>query len=345
MLLFYTPLMGTHMLDRIKTIELTLFLAVLAALAGCGGSPHSPTENYTLIATNIKLPYWQAAAAGLRQAATELQVRYEMVGPDTYDPKAQHEEFQRLLARQQKPTGILISASDPELVKGDIDAAIAQGIPVIAVDSDAPSSKRLFFIGTDNYEAGRMAGQLAATKMQGKGNVVVFTMPGQANLAERLSGYQEAFADHPQMKIVQTVDIKGNPSVAFDAAKAIVTEGKVKADAFVCLEAIACPEVAEVLDRNGVKDKTVVGFDTDQDTLGRLKKGTITATVAQKPFTMAYVGLKMLDDLHHHKPSSLTTNWAQDPSSPVPAFVDTGATLVTLQNVDAFMRPSAPENR
>jgi ribose transport system substrate-binding protein len=334
--------MRTHVLDQIKKVRIIFIAASLALLAGCGSSPHSPTENYILVATNIKLPYWQAAATGLKQAASELQVKYEVVGPDTYDPKAQHEEFQRLLARPQKPTGILISASDPELMKGDIDAAIAQGIPVIAIDADAPSSKRLFFVGTDNYKAGNMAGKVAADRMKGKGNVVVFTMPGQANLADRLRGYQDAFASHPQIKIVQTVDIKGNPSVAFDAAKAIVTGGKVNADAFVCLEAIACPEVAEVLDRNDVKGKTVVAFDTEQDTLDRLKKGTISATIAQKPFTMAYIGLKMLDDLHHHMPPSLATNWAQDPSSPVPSFVDTGATLITQDNVNAFLQAAAP---
>jgi len=57
---------------------------------------------------------------------------------------------------------------------------------------------------------------------------------------------------------------------------------------------------------------------------------------------MAYVGLKMLDDLHHHKPPSLTANWAQDSSSPLPSFVDTGATLVTQENVATFVGNTAP---
>ncbi|HSB74170.1 MAG TPA: hypothetical protein VLC12_00890, partial [Terriglobales bacterium] len=68
-----------------------------------------------------------------------------------------------------------------------------------------------------------------------------------------------------------------------------------------------------------------------------IKKGVIAATVAQKPYTMSYVGLKMLDDLHHHKLRSLDQNWAQDPFSPLPAFVDTGATLIDKNNVDAFV--------
>jgi len=327
-----------------KKISIFLLLPCVAllVLGGCGGgSAHEPTEVYVLIASNLNLPYWQAAAAGIKQAAAELQVRYEVVGPETYDPQAQHENFQRLMSRQVKPTGILISAAAPDLVRADIDAAIAQGIPVIAIDADAPSSKRLFFIGTDNYRAGVMAAEVAVKKMQGKGNVAVFTMPEQANLSQRLRGYQDTFARYPQIKIVQTVDIKGNPATAFDAAKELVLSAKVKPDAFVCLEAIACAEVADVLNRNQVTEKTVVAMDTAPDTLDWLKKGVISATVSQKPFTMAYVGLKMLDDIHHHKPQSLETNWAQDLSSPIPAFVDTGATLVDQTNVDQFLKSAS----
>jgi ribose transport system substrate-binding protein len=112
---------------------------------------------------------------------------------------------------------------------------------------------------------------------------------------------------------------------------------KDKVDAFVCLEALAGKEVAEVLNRYNVKDKTILAMDTDPETLDWIKKGEIAATIAQKPFTMSYVGLTMLDDLHHNPPRSLQRDWAADPLSPVPAFVDTGATLVDRSSVDTFL--------
>ena len=171
---------------------LLLMPAVLVPLTSCTSPQHGPEEKYFLIATNIKVPYWQTAQAGLNRAGAQLQVRTEFVGPDTYDPKAQHDEFQRVL--KQKPTGILISAGDPKLMQPDIDAAIAQGVPVITIDSDADSSKRLLFIGTDNYKAGMMGGEVVAKHLNGKGNVVIYTMPEQANLNQRLRGYQEALA-------------------------------------------------------------------------------------------------------------------------------------------------------
>jgi ribose transport system substrate-binding protein len=149
----------------------SLLTAALVVLNGCGGSPHASEEKYFLIASNIKVPYWQEAGAGLRKAAQQLQVRAEMTGPDTYDPKQQQAEFQRVV--KLKPSGIMVSPGDPKLLKDDIDAAIASGIPVITIDSDAAASKRLLFIGTNNYQAGLMGGRTAAREMHGKGNVVV----------------------------------------------------------------------------------------------------------------------------------------------------------------------------
>lgn len=317
-----------------KSLLSLLGAAFLLPLLNCGGSQHSVDEKYFLIATNIKVPYWQHALAGVNHAARQLQVRAELTGPDTFDPKAQHDQFVDLL--KQKPTGILVSVSDPKLIQPDIDAAIAQGIPVITIDSDAPASKRLMFIGTDNYKAGVMGAKVAASRLQGKGNVVVFSMPEQSNLIERLRGYRDTFASYPQIKISQMVDIKGDPRIAFDTTQNIL-DHKANVDAFVCLEAIACPEVAEVLGRGNVAGKVVVAMDTDERTLQAIQKGQITATVGQKPFTMAYLGIKALDDLFHHPLPSLGTDWAQDSLSPLASFVDTGATLIDKSNVDGFI--------
>ena len=293
-------------------------------------------EKYFLVATNIKLPYWQAAAAGARAAALQLGVKYEFVGPDTYDPKAQQEDFHRILA--QKPTGILVSAADPDLMKPEIDRAIQQGVPVITIDSDSPASQRLFFIGTNNYQAGMLGARVVAAKLQGKGTVVVYTMPGQVNLRERLSGYREVLAGYPGIKIVEIIDIKGDPRIAFDKTKELIAKGKQMPEAFVCLEAMSGEEVAEVLSRNNIQGRVVVAMDTDQGTLEWIQKDLIAATIAQKPYTMAFVGLKMLDDLFHHKLPSLDGGWARNPFSPIPTLVDTGATLVDKDGVSGFLQ-------
>src|SRR5438874_7902967 len=183
-----------------KRISLTvlLLMASLGLLISCRSSQHSYDEKYFLVSANIKIPYWETAGAGFSQAASQLGVHAEFVGPDTYDPQAERQELQRVA--KLKPSGILISAAEAGALKEDIDAAIAAGVPVITLDSDAPQSKRLVFIGTNNYEAGLMGGRLAAKKMQGKGDVAVFTIPGQPNLDERLNGYRQSVASSPGIK-------------------------------------------------------------------------------------------------------------------------------------------------
>lgn len=309
--------------------------AVALPMLSCAGSQHSADEKYYLIATNIQLPYWKAAGSGLQKGALQMHVRTEFAGPDSYDPKAEQEAFRKAVAA--KPNGILLSAADPELLKADIDQAIGQGIPVITIDSDVPSSKRVMFIGTDNFKAGQMGGRQLAKQLNGKGNVVVFSMPEQANLKERLRGYQDALAAHPGIKIAEVVDIKGDPRIAFDKTQEILKKDAAKVDAFACLEAVACPEVGDVLERNKI-NKIVVAMDTDPRTLEWIQKGRISATIGQKSYTMAYFGLKMIDDLFHNKLTPLDANWAQDSFSPIPTFIDTGATLIDKSNVDSFMK-------
>lgn len=310
--------------------------AVLVAFLLSCGSAHDSDEFFVLVSANLQVPYWKVAGAGFANAGAQLKVRSDFLGPQTYDPKAEVDALDQ--AVQKKATGILLAVTDPALLKASIDKAVAAGIPVITVDSDAPSSKRLFFIGTNNYQAGFEGGLRLAQELQGKGNVVVFTMPDQSNLQERLRGYKEALARTPNIKITRVVDIQGDPRIAFDTTTQIVGKERDKVDGFVCLEAQSGKEVAGVLNSYHVTGKVVIAMDTDQETLDWIQKGVIAATIAQKPYTMAFVGMQMLDNLYHHKPPSLIQDWSKDSYAPIPSFVDTGSDLIDKRNVESFIQ-------
>ncbi|MFZ0732619.1 MAG: substrate-binding domain-containing protein [Candidatus Sulfotelmatobacter sp.] len=322
------------MLRSHRILHLTCLAAVLAVLLSCG-SAHDSDEYYVLVAANLQVPYWKAAGTGFSNAATQLKVRADFIGPQTYDAKAESDALEQ--AVQKKPTGILLGVTDPALLKQGIDKAVAAGIPVITIDSDAPSSKRLFFIGTNNYQAGFTGGLRLAQELKGKGDVVVFTMPDQPNLQDRLRGYRDALARTPEIKITRVVDIQGDPRIAFDTTTQIVGKERDKVDGFVCLEAQSGKEVASILNSYHVTGKTIMAMDTDQETLDWIQKGVIAATIAQKPYTMAFVGMQMLDNLYHHKPSSLSNDWSRNSYAPIPSFVDTGSDLIDKSNVQSFI--------
>jgi ribose transport system substrate-binding protein len=321
------------MLRSQKVLHISL-IALIVFVLSCGGS-HNSDEFFVFVSANLQVPYWKTAGMGFSNAAGQYKVRSDFTGPQNYDPKAERDALDQ--AVQKKATGILLGVTDPAVLKDSIDKAVAAGIPVITIDSDAPSSKRLFFIGTNNYQAGLTGGQRLAQELKGKGNVVVFTMPDQSNLQERLRGYKEALSHSPAIKITRVVDIQGDPRIAFDTATQIVGKERDKVDAFVCLEAQSGKEVAGVLNSYHVTGKTVMAMDTDQETLDWIQKGVIAATIAQKPYTMAFVGMQMLDNLYHHKPASLDSDWSKDSYAPIPSFVDTGSDLIDKTNVQSFI--------
>ena len=323
-----------------KTFRNRVVLASLSmtlGLLGEGCERHSASEQYYLVASNIRLPYWQAADAGLQAAAALYGVKAELRGPVTLDAQGEVDEFRAVVAR--KPSGILVSVYDPKLMQPEIDKALAAGIPVITMDSDAPESHRLYFIGTNNLEAGRLGGQRLVQKLEGKGNVVFFSIAGQPNVEERLKGYKDVLADHPGMKIVDVFNMHGDSGSAMDkASEYLARKGADSVSAFVCLEASAGKDVAEAFKRQNAKGRLLVAMDIDQATLQLVKDGTIDSTISQKPYTMAYYGLKALDDVHHYPLKSLTVDFAEDSTSPFPVFVDTGVAMVDQTNVDAFLK-------
>ena len=309
-------------------------------------------EHYVFVAFSTGRPFWQEAEAGFRDAAKEMSVKFELTGPPTFSPDEQLAAFQQAVS--QKPSGILLAASTPELFREPINSAIDQGIPVICIDADSPESKRILYIGTDNFGAGEESGRRMGDLLKGKGNVVVVTVLGQFNLAERLRGVEEALKTFPGVKITQSVDIKGDPRVAYDSI-CTLTQSEDKLDGIICLEASGGAGTADALRRFDLSGKIpIMAFDTDPKTLDWIEYGAINATVVQKPYVMSYYGLKFLNDLYnkaiHEFEDSKTApdTWTWGPPRvpwtkwpAMPARVDTGITIVDKNNLAAFREARA----
>ena len=325
-------------MKTVKCVALAMLALGIVFTSGC--KRHSLKEVYYLVSANMSLPYWQTAANGFNKAAAQYGVTAKVVGPENYDAQAELQALHSAIAA--KPAGILISVSDVSVLQPEINAAIAAGIPVITMDSDAAGSRRLYFIGTNNLEAGRMGGRRLIQKLGGKGNVVFFTLVGQPNTEERLKGFKDVLESRPDIKIADVVDMKGDPRIAFDRAQELMAQtGPKKIDAFVCLEASSGRQVAEVVKRANATDRTVIAWDVDQETLNDIKAGTIDATIVQKPYTMGYVGLKALDEAFHAPPAQLGKDYSMDDFAPYPVFVDTGTSLVDKNSVDLYMATAA----
>ena len=315
-----------------------VMLLVTAFSVSCQKPVHEETEQYILVAANINLSYWQEARAGFMDAAHGLGVKADFRGPTFYSPEEELKVFKEAVA--QHPSGILVAPGRPELFTAAINEAIGAGIPVATMDTDAPDSKRILYIGTDNRQAGMESGRQIASLMNGKGRLVVITVPGQLNLEERLRGAQEVFAKYPNLKIARTLDDQGDPRAANDLVSELFTK-KETIDGFLCLEASGGPGVAETLHRLNLSGQIpIVAMDRDPETLDFIQQKVISATITQKPYTMAFYGLRFLDDLHHDVVHEFK-DWRTAPASPLPTRVDTGTNVINAGNLQDFRAAAA----
>lgn len=164
--------------------------------AGEGEPAFQEGRNSVAFVTNGVDPFWTIAAAGAIAAGKEFDVNVLLRFPakGVGDQKSQIEA----LLVQEDVTGIAVSPIDPQN-QTELLNRIGNEKDYITHDSDAPSTNRLAYIGMDNYEAGRMAGQLVKEAMPDGGTVMIFVgRLGQLNAEQRRQGVIDELLDRSE---------------------------------------------------------------------------------------------------------------------------------------------------
>jgi ribose transport system substrate-binding protein len=279
-------------------------------------------------------PYWIDSKLGLYDKAKELGVSAVFTGPPTVDANAQIDSVNRAVA--QKVDGIIMCAV-ADAVTPAIDKAIEAGIPVVCADADAPSSKRLSFIGTGNYNAGYRGGEQLAKLLGGRGDVALMYIPGWDNLIQRIRGYEDALAKYPGIKVVKIGNDKGSQTEAEKECRAIL-QAYPDLAGFGCVAAIGGQGAAVAVKQAGKTGRVkIVAMDRDEATLQFIQEGVIDASIAQRTYMMTYLALQMLSDLRNDR-IKFTNDWRKVGVNPLPPLVDTGTFVIAKDNVGSFRR-------
>lgn len=269
--------------------------------------------------------YWQIVLAGARKAGKDLNVKVPELGAQSEaDINGQIAILENAVA--SKPAAIVISPTQRAALGKPIDEA-AKSVKIIGIDSAADSKAFTSFLTTDNVQGGRIAADglaEAITKKYGKaeGEVALIThLPGVGSLDERAKGFKEQLASkYPGIKLVADkvsdgtanggLNITTDLLTAFPNLRGIFASNLIQAQG-------AIQAIAESKAQDKVK---LVGFDSDDKLVKALKDGVMAATVVQDPFRMGYDGVK--------------TALAASKGEKVEAFVDTGANLITGENMN-----------
>lgn len=328
-----------------RTLNVALALALAALLIfrpwgsgrrdeGAHGEAAAAGEQYVFIGVSVGNPYWVDARMGLEDRARSLGVLSDFRGPTGNDPNQQVAEFEQVLAR--RPSGILIAPASDAL-RPEINRAVESGIPVVCIDTDDPLSRRYTYIGTDNYNAGLQTGELLARAVGGKGEVALLMIPGQSNLEGRARGCRDALAKYPGISIVKTGNDQALSAEAEKVARSIL-QAYPDLAGFACVDAAGgegCAVAVKEIGRGGAVK--IIAMDKNETTLQYIEDGLIDASIAQRTYTMAYLGVQLLYDLQHNN-IRLVNDWRKANIIPLPSSIDTGTLVITKANVRSFMQ-------
>lgn len=265
-------------------------LSLALALTGCGRKESSASAAGGTAAKPLKLAFvsnnaanfWTIARAGCNAAGKKLgDVTVDFRIPSNASAADQQQILNDLVAAGVD--GVAVSVDDPENQTAFLDR-IAKQTLLITTDSDAPQSKRVCYIGTDNVAAGRQAGDLIKQAIPQGGKIMLFVGNVDAqNAKERLAGIKDALnGSNVQIADVRTDD--ADPVRAQNNA----------ADAIVKDPSIAClvglwdydgPAILRAVRNAHLTGKVkVVCFDDLPDTLAGVASGDISGTVVQQPY-------------------------------------------------------------
>jgi ribose transport system substrate-binding protein len=180
---------------------------------------------------------------------------------------------------------------------------------------------------TDNVQGGRVAADglaaaIAAKYGKAEGQVALITsIPGVGSLEQRKQGFKEQLAaKYPGLKLVDEKYGDGQATSGLNIMTDLITANPDLRGVFAS-NLIMAQGAGQAIAENKAADKIkLVGFDNDEKLVGFLKNGTIVALVVQDPYRMGYDGVK--------------TALAASKGEKVPEKVDTGANLITKENMN-----------
>ncbi|MBZ4646595.1 MAG: hypothetical protein PWR27_649 [Petroclostridium sp.] len=277
---------------------------------------------FTLISHSLGNPYWERVRKGAEDAANEIGVTLEYTGPTESNLT---EELRLIeIAIAVKVDGIITHVFDEQQFMPVINKAIEKGIPVITIDTDAPKSKRISYVGTDNYDAGTQAGKILAQLLKGKGNVGIITGNFEpANLKQRVDGFKSVMERYPNINIVDIQSSNISLLGATEKAQFILANNNV--DALYCTSSLDPIGAARVVVSRGLQGRVkIVGFDDLPDTLEYIKQEVVDATLAQQPYKMGNEAVKRMYDFKKGKS--------------IPASIHTPVEPITKHNVQDYQK-------
>jgi len=309
--------------NRLFAVLPALFVGIIIALFLFFGDLFSeknqPRPKITVILKTSErvVDFWSILEQGILQAAEDFDADVTITGPSK---EGNIDEQIDILRREtaKKPDIIVLSAADYERLVEPVKETVKAGIPVLTVDSFINSDVSASRIGTANYEAGsKLADHLCDILPQGAVIGVLSYVRESSTAIERERGLRDGIEENFQ--VLPTLYNHDDMVQGSKDAEALLQEHP-EVSAIVALNEVTARGLLLAISQSEANPEILfLTFDSNLDIIEGIEKGTLEATVVQKPYSMGYQSIKTAVEMVH--------------GSTPPKQIDTGSVLVTAENL------------
>jgi ribose transport system substrate-binding protein len=272
-------------------------LFVLLAIVSVSCNRAAPTEDgrktVALVLKTLNHPFFVDMRRGAQEAADRLGVTLQVQAAEReIDVDKQMQIVENLLQ-----TGIDVLAITPsgsrEIVSALVKASQAN-VPIVIVDTrlDAGTAAAAgvqprTFIGSDNYEGGKLAGEYIVKSSGGKARVGILEgIPGHETGDSRLRGFRDAIASSPGITVAASQPANWERDQGFNVFQNMLQAHADIDTVFAASDLMALGAIEAIAAAGRTEKIRVVGFDALDDAKKAIEAGTMAATVAQFPYEM-----------------------------------------------------------
>lgn len=318
-----------------KILAMLMASAMALTMTACGGSASQSgsdsaadtgsdaaggNHKISVILKTLNSEYWQAVSAGIKQAASDLDVTVDLQGPPSETSYDEQLNMIETTLGSSDAEALVLAPLQPDVATTAVANAT---IPVLAVDTTFTSDKLVSYVGVSNEDAAKSGGEYVAEKLGGKGNVVILAgVQGDTTSEDRVKGWTEGVeAGGCKVLDMQYTDAVADKAVT--TLEGLMQQYPDQIDAVVCHSDDVAMGAAQALQSMGKQDDVVVcGFGGISGATP-VKDGSITATVDIGAYQMGYDCVARALDAIEGKT--------------IDSFYPSDPTIIDSSNVDDFL--------